>query len=304
MEKNILSNKNMEEVLRNKNKELLKELDKINNELLETKEKLSTTELLLKELREERELAERRHKETIERLERDAKEAAQRHLTQVNELRASTSRIINSVKKNVKSNIDGTISKQPENNQKEVLRLFINREDLSSTDKIIIKVNRCQLKYLKKLESNEIQLGKLLNIPNAMSTLNKFIETSSIEMVRLTSNKLQINIDHLELFQEEFEKFVINSQNLNELEIISEEIDKEIDYELTRYENLLKHLYFLEGAYRALTYNSTINKLQYHIKTGDRIVTINNIQNTLQNKSCNLIKMSRRYAQNRFCNKI
>ena len=153
----------------------------------------------------------------------------------MNKMDAQTVKIVNSVKNTVKSNTNNKINVTPKEPQREVLRLFINREDLNNENKIIIKINRCQLKYLKKLESNELQLGKLLETPNAIVTLNKFIEISSINITRLSSNKLEINIDQLELFQSEFKNFVIESQNLNELEIIPEEVDKEVNYKLLKF---------------------------------------------------------------------
>ena len=153
----------------------------------------------------------------------------------MNKMDAQTVKIVNSVKNAVKSNTNNKINVTPKEPQREVLRLFINREDLNNENKIIIKINRCRLKYLKKLESNELQLGKLLETPNAIVTLNKFIEISSINITRLSSNKLEINIDQLELFQSEFKNFVIESQNLNELEIIPEEVDKEVNYKLLKF---------------------------------------------------------------------
>lgn len=81
---------------------------------------------------------------------------------------------------------------------------------------------------------------------------------------------------------------------------LTSKVNYEINYKLIKFENLTKHLYFLEGAYhcvavssrfawyQTLTYNQDINKLQYYIKSGDRIITINNIQNTLQNKTCKI----------------
>ena len=246
MENNILNKKSMEDSLTNREQELIikikkleEENSKLQSENLELNNKLSSTEIMLQELREERKEAERRHKEamensrkeheeTIKRIEKESDEALQRHLTQINELRTSTAKIINSVKNTVKTNTDNKINVTSKEPQKEVLRLFINKEDLNNEDVITIKINRCQRKYLKKLEPEELQLGKLLETPNAISTLNKFIETSSINITRLTSNKLQTDIDKLELFQNEFKTFVINSQSLNELEIISEEVNNEI----------------------------------------------------------------------------
>ena len=207
-----------------------------------------------------------------------------------------TAKIVSSVKNTIKSNTDSKINVTPKEPQREVLRLFINREEVDSIDKITIKINKCQHKYLNKLESNELQLGKLLNTANAISTLNKFIETSSIEITRLSSNKLQIDIDRLELFLEEFKSFVINSRSLNELEIISEEVNNEINYNLLKYENLINNLYhakrgavalqryYLEGSYRSLQYNQQTNSLYYTIKSTNRIVQIIIIQNTLQSK--------------------
>ena len=220
----------------------------------------------------------------MDRLEKEHEEAVQRHLIQINELRSSTVKIVNSVKDTVKSNTDSKINITPTEPQREVLRLFINKEDLNNQDTIIIKINRCQKKYLKPLKSEELQLGKLLNTPNAISTLNKFIETSSIEIVRLSSNKLQIDINQLELFQSEFKNFVIESQQLKEIEIISDEVNNEINQYLLKYDNLIKNLYYLDGAYRALTYNEGENRLQYYIKSTNTTVIITNIQNTLQGK--------------------
>ena len=295
MGNNLLNDKNIEETLKFKNNELLAKLNKIKEENLklklnldETNQKLNNTELLLKEIREEREISELRHKETMEQLRKEAEDNEQKFILQIQQMKTQTARIMNGIKNDSKINLDDAIDKPFTDDKKEILRLYINKEDLSSHDKIIIKVNRCQLKYLKKLNLNELQLGTLLNTPNAIVTLNKFIKTSTIEITRLSSNKLEIKIDDLELFLEEFKIFVTNSQNLNEIEIIPEEVNKEIDYILLKYENLTKHLYFLEGDYRALTFNKTINKLQYYIKSADRTVTINNIQNTLQNKTCKI----------------
>ena len=197
----------------------------------------------------------------------------------MNKMDAQTVKIVNSVKNTIKSNTDSKINVTPKEPQREVLRLFINREELNSTDKITIKINRCQHKYLKPLKAEELQLGKLLETSNSISTLNKFIETSSIEITRLSSNKLQIDIDRLELFQEEFKSFVINSQSLNELEIIPEEVNNEVNYNLLKYENLINNLYhekrgavalqryYLEGSYRSLQYNQQTNSLYYTIKS-------------------------------------
>ena len=309
MENNLLTNKSMEEDLRIKNKELLNRIKEL-EEILSNKEvELSDTKRLLLEVREQRELilqekeeakvryettianlnkqneeAERRHKETMEQLRKESEENEQRFIMQITKMDVETAKIVNSVKNTVKLNTDSKISVTPKEPQKEVLRLFINRSDLSNEDTITIKINRCQHKYLKKLESEELQLGKLLETPNAISTLNKFIETSSIEITRLSSNKLEINIDQLELFQSEFKKFVIESQQLNELKIIPEEVNNEVNYNLLKYENLINNLYYLEGSYRSLQYNIQEDRLYYTIKSTNRVVQITNIQNLLQGK--------------------
>ena len=310
MENNLINDKSMKESLYIKNKDLLEEINKLKQEntklIMENNNlnnKLSTTEQLLLEVREQKELilkekeeAERRHQETIEQLRKEADENEQRFILQMNKMDAQTVKIVNSVKNSVKSNTNGSINRPQENNQREVLRLFINRSDLSNEDIINIKINRCQLKYLKPLKFEELQLGNLLNTPNAISTLNKFIETSSIEIVRLSSNKLQIDIDQLELFQSEFKKFVIESQQLKEIEIIPEEVNNEVNYNLLKYENLINNLYHakrgavalqryhLEGSYRSLQYNQQTNSLYYTIKSTNRVVQITNIQNLLQGK--------------------
>ena len=309
MENNLLTNKSMEEDLRIKNKELLNRIKEL-EEILSNKEvELSDTKRLLLEVREQRELilqekeeakvryettianlnkqneeAERRHKETMEQLRKESEENEQRFIIQITKMDVETAKIVNSVKNTVKLNTDSKISVTPKEPQKEVLRLFINRSDLSNEDTITIKINRCQHKYLKKLESEELQLGKLLETPNAISTLNKFIETSSIEITRLSSNKLEINIDQLELFQSEFKKFVIESQQLNELKIIPEEVNNEVNYNLLKYENLINNLYYLEGSYRSLQYNIQEDRLYYTIKSTNRVAQITNIQNLLQGK--------------------
>ena len=131
---------------------------------------------------------------------------------------------------------------------------------------------------------------------NSHLDVDKLLETSTINVNRLSSNKLQIDIDRLELFQEEFKSFVINSQSLNELEIIPEEVNNEVNYNLLKYENLINNLYhakrgavalqryYLEGSYRSLQYNQQTNSLYYTIKSTNIVVQIINIQNTLQGK--------------------
>ena len=72
---------------------------------------------------------------------------------------------------------------------------------------------------------------------------------------------------------------------MNEIEIISEDINQDINQNLLKYDNLTKHLYYLNNGYRALTYNEAERVLQYTIKSTNQVVTITNIQNTLRGKS-------------------
>ena len=260
---------------------------------------------LLREFREEREESNRRHQETLKRLEQEAEQNENRFILQINELRNNSAKMVNSVENNVKTNTNNRINVTPKETQREILRLSINREELDSTNTITIKINRCQRKHLKKLDPNELQLGKLLETPNSISTLNKFIEISSIEINRISSNKLEIFIEDLELFQEEFEKFVINSQYLNELEIIPEEVKSQINSNRLRYENLTKHTYYLDNAFRALILNEEDNLLEYYIKSTNRTIQILKIQNKLVGK---LVKVNgitkRRVASIRLINNI
>ena len=267
---------------------------------------------LLIEIREQREETNRRfdeqdrqHQETLRRLEQEAEQNENRFILQINELRNNSAKMMNSIENNVKTNTNNKINVTPKETQREVLRLSINKDDLANEETIMIKVNRCQKKYLKPLKSEELQLGKLLETPNAISTLNKFIETSSIEINRVTSNKLEIFIEDLELFQEEFEKFVINSQSLNELEIIPEEVKSQVNSNRLRYENLTKHTYYLDNAFRTLIFNEEDNLLEYYIKSSNRTIQILNIQNKLVGK---LVKVNgitkRRVASVRLINNI
>ena len=139
MEKNILSNKSMEETINIIEQELLAEINILKTKNNELTKKLSLTEQLLLEIRTEKEESERRHREamnnltkqneeaekrhqeTMEQLRKESEENENRFILQINELRSNTTKIVNNIKNNVKSNTSGNISKPPENNQKKYL---------------------------------------------------------------------------------------------------------------------------------------------------------------------------------------